>query len=74
MFPLQRLKYNNELWDIRQPVRTLAKDIVGICYQETTSEDIEDFICAAVTVICRVCKPVSLLQLLVATKLCISGQ
>jgi hypothetical protein len=25
------------------PVRTLAEDIVRILYQETTSEDIEDF-------------------------------
>jgi hypothetical protein len=33
----------SELWDIRQPVRTLAEDIVRIRYQETTSEDIEDF-------------------------------
>jgi hypothetical protein len=39
------------LWDIRQPVRTLAEDIVKIRYQETTSEDIEDCICAAVTMI-----------------------
>jgi hypothetical protein len=34
-----------------------------IRYQETTSEDIEDFMCAAVTVIVRVCKPVRLLKL-----------
>jgi hypothetical protein len=44
------------LWDIHQPVRTLAEDIVKIRYQETTSEDTEDFICAAVTVIFRVCE------------------
>jgi predicted metalloprotease with PDZ domain len=50
-----------ELWDIRQPVRTLAENTVKICYQETTSEDIEDFMRAAVTGICRVCKPVRLL-------------
>jgi hypothetical protein len=41
----------SQLWDIRQPVRTLAEDIVRIHYQETTSEDIEDFMCGAVTVI-----------------------
>jgi hypothetical protein len=51
----------SELWDIRQPVRTLAENIVRIRYQETTSEDQEDFICAAVTVIFKVCKPVRLL-------------
>jgi hypothetical protein len=50
-----------QLWDIRQPVRTSAEDIFRICYQETTSEDMEDFICATLTVICRVCKPVRLL-------------
>jgi hypothetical protein len=27
-----------QLWDIRQLVKTLAVDIVGICYQETTNE------------------------------------
>jgi hypothetical protein len=31
----------SQLWDIHQPVRTLAEDIVRICYQETTSEDSE---------------------------------
>jgi hypothetical protein len=35
----------SELWDIRQPVRTLAEDIAKIRYQETTSEDIKDFVC-----------------------------
>jgi hypothetical protein len=34
----------SQLWDIRQPVRKLAEDIVKIHYQETTSEGIEDFI------------------------------
>jgi hypothetical protein len=38
----------NQLWDIRQPVRTLAEGITRIRYQETTSEDIEDFMYAAV--------------------------
>jgi hypothetical protein len=51
----------SELWDIRQPVGMLADDIVRIRYQETTSEDIEDFMRAAVTVIFRVCKPMRLL-------------
>jgi hypothetical protein len=50
-----------QLWDIRQPVRTQAEDIVKIRFQETTSDDIEDFMCAVVTVIFRVCKPVKLL-------------
>jgi hypothetical protein len=40
-----------QLWDIRQPVETLAEDTVRIRYQEMTTEDIEDFMCAAVTVI-----------------------
>jgi hypothetical protein len=49
----------SEPWDIRQPVRTLAENIVRIRYQETNSEKIEDFMCAAVTVIFTVCnKPV----------------
>jgi hypothetical protein len=39
----------------------LAEDIVKIRYQETTSEDTEDFMCAAVIVIFTVCKPVRLL-------------
>jgi hypothetical protein len=51
----------SQLWDTRQPVRTSAEDIVVIRYQETTSEDKEDFVCAAVTVIFRVCKPLRLL-------------
>jgi hypothetical protein len=33
----------SDLWDIRQPVGTLAEDSVRIRYQETTSEDMEDF-------------------------------
>jgi hypothetical protein len=41
----------SQLWGVRQPVRTLAEDIVWIRYQETTGEDIEECICAAVTVI-----------------------
>jgi hypothetical protein len=49
------------LWYIRQPVRTLAKDIVNIRYQETISEEIEDFRCAKFRVIFRVRKPVRLL-------------
>jgi hypothetical protein len=51
----------SELWDIRQRLRTLARDIVRICYQETTSECIEDFIYAAVIVIFWMCEPVRLL-------------
>jgi hypothetical protein len=51
----------SQRWDICQPVRTLAKDIVRIHYQEMTSEDIEDFMCVTVTVIFRVCKPERLL-------------
>jgi hypothetical protein len=39
----------SELWDISQPVWTLAEDIIRICYQETTSEDKwEIFACAVV--------------------------
>jgi hypothetical protein len=55
----------SQLWDIRQPERTLAEDTVRICYQETTSEDVENFVCSAVTLIFRVCKPVRLLYLLI---------
>jgi hypothetical protein len=44
-----------------QMVRTYAEDSVKIRYQETTSEDTEDFVCAAVTVIFIVCKPVRLI-------------
>jgi hypothetical protein len=53
----------SRLWDILQPVRTLAEDTVRIRYQETTSEDtlVEDFMCVAVAVIFRVCKRVRLL-------------
>jgi hypothetical protein len=51
----------SQLSDIRQPIRTLAEDFVRICYQETTSEDTEDFMCAAVTVTFRVCKLVRML-------------
>jgi hypothetical protein len=36
-------------------------------YQETANEGVEDFVCAAVTAMFRVCKPVRLLQLLVVT-------
>jgi hypothetical protein len=43
----------SQSWDIRQVVRTLEEDIVEIRYQETTSEDKEAFVCAAVTVIFR---------------------
>jgi hypothetical protein len=45
----------SQLWDIHQPVSTLAEDIVRISYQETTSEYIEYFMCPPV------CKPVRLL-------------
>jgi hypothetical protein len=34
----------------------LAEDIFMIGYQETTSEDIEDFMCVAVTVIFKIVK------------------
>jgi hypothetical protein len=39
----------SQLWDICHLVRTVAENFVMICYQEMTSEDIEDFMCAAVT-------------------------
>jgi hypothetical protein len=39
----------SQLWDIRQPVRSLAEDIVRIRYQETTNEDMKDCMCTAVT-------------------------
>jgi hypothetical protein len=39
------------MWDIRQPARMPAEDIVKIRYQETTGEDIEDFMCSEVTMI-----------------------
>jgi hypothetical protein len=33
-----QLKQWVQLWDTRQPVESLSEDIVGIHYQETTSE------------------------------------
>jgi hypothetical protein len=50
----------SELWDIRQPIWALVEDNVRIRYQETTIENIEDFNCAAVTAIFRVCEQVKL--------------
>jgi hypothetical protein len=41
----------SQLWDIRQQVKMLREDTARIHYQKTTSEDKEDFMCAAVTVI-----------------------
>jgi hypothetical protein len=58
---VSQLEQRVQLWDICQPVRTLAENTVRIRHQETTSEDMEDFMCAVVTVIFRVCKPVRLL-------------
>jgi hypothetical protein len=40
--------------------KDVSEDIVRVGYQETTSEDTEDFMCAAVTVIFRVSTPVRL--------------
>jgi hypothetical protein len=57
----------SQVWDIHQSVTSLAEDVVRISYQETTNEYIENFMCAAITVIFRVCKPVRLLYLLVVT-------
>jgi hypothetical protein len=57
----------HQLWNIRYTVRTWAEDIVRIRHQETTSEGIEGFMFAAVTVIFRVCKPVRLLSVHVVT-------
>jgi hypothetical protein len=57
----------SQLRDILQPVRTYAEDSVRMRYQEKTSEDIEEVICAAVTVIFKVCKPLRLLYLFVFT-------
>jgi hypothetical protein len=55
-------------------VRTYVQDMIRNSYQETAREDIEDFMCAAVTVICRVCKPVWLLIGTCNYGLCTSGQ
>jgi hypothetical protein len=38
----------SQLWYVRQPVRTLAEDIVRIRHKETTSENIEDIMYAGV--------------------------
>jgi hypothetical protein len=38
-----------ELWDIRRSVRTLEEVIVNIRYRETTNEDKEVFMGAAVS-------------------------
>jgi hypothetical protein len=51
----------SQLCVIRQSVRTLAEDVIRIRYQETTSQDGEDFMCASVTLTFSVCKPVRLL-------------
>jgi hypothetical protein len=53
--------WNNESVVRYSSVRTLAGDIVRISYQETTSEDTVDFMCAAVTMIFTMCKPLRLL-------------
>jgi hypothetical protein len=52
---------NEPVMDIRQPVRTSVEHTVRIRYQETTNEDIDEFMCAAVTIIFKVCKPVRLI-------------
>jgi hypothetical protein len=39
-----------QVWDIRQPVSTLAEETVRISYQETTIEDIEYLMRASGTV------------------------
>jgi hypothetical protein len=49
----------SQLWDIRLPVRTLAENIFTFRYQETSNEEIEEFLYG--TVIFRVYKPVRLL-------------
>jgi hypothetical protein len=48
----------------------VSRGHVRIRYRGTTSEDVEEFMCAAVTVIFRVCKPVRLLQ---SRVVCVSG-
>jgi hypothetical protein len=40
--------------------KDVVEDIVRMRYQETAAEDMEDFMCVAVTVIFGVCKPVRL--------------
>jgi hypothetical protein len=61
-----------QLWDIGQPVRTLAEDIVRIRCKKTASEDVGDLMCAAVNIdLYRICKPERLLYL---RAMCISGQ
>jgi hypothetical protein len=37
----------SHLWDLRQPVRKLAEDILNILYRETTSEDIKLYMCCS---------------------------
>jgi hypothetical protein len=54
----------SQLWDICQPVRTLAENMVRIRCQETTSEDMGDFMCATAAVVFGGCKTMRLLQLL----------
>jgi hypothetical protein len=61
----------NQLWDIRQPVRTSAEDIVRIRYKETTSEDVEDFMYAAITVIFGVCKASEAVIVTCSYELCV---
>jgi hypothetical protein len=44
------------MWDICQPVRAIAEDVVRIRYQEATNEDMGDFMCVVVIVIFRLSK------------------
>jgi hypothetical protein len=48
--------YNNEQRFLCGPRQGVIRS-----YQETTTEDLEDFMCTAVKAIFRVCKPVRLL-------------
>jgi hypothetical protein len=59
-YAIRAVEAMSQLWDIRQPVRMLAGGTLEIRYQETSSRDIEGFMCDAVTVVFRVWKPVRL--------------
>jgi hypothetical protein len=60
-----------QLWNISQSIRTLAEYIVKIHYKETTSENIEDFMCVAVTVMFRMCKPCEVVVITCSYKSCV---
>jgi hypothetical protein len=44
----------SQLWNIRQPIRTFAEDIIKIRYQETSTEDRRIYVCCSYSDLKRV--------------------